>query len=636
MIDTGRAARPYVALAMLAGIATALTSRFAFPDGTLDLDEVSYQAQANALRARHLTLPRGTFDPFFRPFLSGVRGDRVVFKYQPVWPAVLSASDAVFHSTVPVRMALSAAGVLAVVWFARELLGDRRIAIIAGALVVASPFTWVQSASLLGYQLSLVLGTAAGAALLRAVRTKSRWAVIGAGVLLGLAVMHRPFDAVLAALPVLAYAGWRARRENMLARLSALVAMGAAPFGALMLAYNAAVMGSPLRLPFGVTGNVDRFGFGWRASFSVPGGGHEGQVNYTLGLAASTLGRVLEAFPRFLVAAPVVLVLAAAIVWLRRRDSRAWLLVAMVALPMVGYLFWWGTANAFEFHLEHALGPFYHYLLLPPLCIAAAWGAATWRPTRRIGVGLAIVAVAWTAVFSAVVWRDARDMGSTRSRDVAAGMAPGRRLILEAPSFPRDPYVRVANDARLRGEKLVAVDIPGRRLELIDRFPDRRPYAVRSFHRADDPFGPELRDRVPLRVTRGHVIRMRLHATVPAGWTATSYLRIGAGPRRLESSGARTIIQSWLLDPSRFGGGRSSAPVIVAVGITVTSAAVAPAAMTPEWFECRFEARLWNGGVEALTPCQGYRGYRFPNGARAVLAEDVSEVLQVGLHPVTR
>ncbi len=383
----GRALRPYVALAVLAGSVTAIASRFVFPDGTLDLDEVSYQAQANALRAHHLTLARSTFDPFFRPFLTGVRGDRVVFKYQPVWPALVAASDAVFHSTLPLRMLMSAAGVLAVTWFARELVRDRRVAIIAGCLALASPFTWVQSASLLGYQLSLVLGTAAGAALLRSLRTKSRGAAIGAGALLGLAVLHRPFDALLAAAPVLIYAVWRAARAHGLARLAGFVGLGGAPFAILFLVYNRAVMGSALRLPFGVTGNVDRFGFGWRASFTVPHSSHDGQIHYTVGLAVATLGRELAAFPRFLVAAPIVLVLAGAVVWLRRRDARVWLLVAMVGAPLVGYLFWWGTANEFQFHLEHALGPFYHYLLLPPLCVAAAWGASVWRPSRRVWFG---------------------------------------------------------------------------------------------------------------------------------------------------------------------------------------------------------------------------------------------------------
>jgi len=48
--------------------------------------------------------------PFFLPFLSGVRGDRVVFKFQPAWPALIAASDALFGSSLPLRMLCSAAG----------------------------------------------------------------------------------------------------------------------------------------------------------------------------------------------------------------------------------------------------------------------------------------------------------------------------------------------------------------------------------------------------------------------------------------------------------------------------------------------------------------------------------------------
>ena len=50
-----------------------------------DLDEVAYQSQANALSDGHMRLSAATHDPFFRPFLSGLRDDHVVFKYQPVW-----------------------------------------------------------------------------------------------------------------------------------------------------------------------------------------------------------------------------------------------------------------------------------------------------------------------------------------------------------------------------------------------------------------------------------------------------------------------------------------------------------------------------------------------------------------------
>ena len=45
---------PFVLLMLLASVATVMTASFVFPHGTADLDEVSYQAQANALGDGHL------------------------------------------------------------------------------------------------------------------------------------------------------------------------------------------------------------------------------------------------------------------------------------------------------------------------------------------------------------------------------------------------------------------------------------------------------------------------------------------------------------------------------------------------------------------------------------------------------
>ena len=138
------------------------------PRGGPNLDEVAYDAQARALADGHLTLPAATHDPFFRPFLSGFRDDRVVFKYQPVWPALIATSRGALGSTLPLRALLAAAGVVATYAFAWQLLDRRRVAIIAAVVVAVSPFTWIQSATLLGYQLSFVLGLAAAAAIVRA------------------------------------------------------------------------------------------------------------------------------------------------------------------------------------------------------------------------------------------------------------------------------------------------------------------------------------------------------------------------------------------------------------------------------------------------------------------------------------
>jgi hypothetical protein len=90
---SARLRRHWVVLpaALVAALASLGVSHLAFSAGSPDHDELAYLSQADALRAGELTLPRTTHDPAFRPFLSGVRGDRIVFKYQPAWPAFLAA-----------------------------------------------------------------------------------------------------------------------------------------------------------------------------------------------------------------------------------------------------------------------------------------------------------------------------------------------------------------------------------------------------------------------------------------------------------------------------------------------------------------------------------------------------------------
>src|SRR5579871_3274781 len=156
--DRGRIVLAYAVLAIAVALTTVYVSHHALPHGTTDLDEVAYQAQANTIRTGHFSLARATFDPAFRPFLSGLHGSHVVFKYQPVWPALVAASDAVFGSSMALRILMAFGVVMSVAWFAWELFREARVALLAAALVAISPFLWVQSATLLGYSLSFVLG----------------------------------------------------------------------------------------------------------------------------------------------------------------------------------------------------------------------------------------------------------------------------------------------------------------------------------------------------------------------------------------------------------------------------------------------------------------------------------------------
>src|SRR5512132_2303961 len=74
----------------LAGALVALASAYLlWPHGTINLDEVVYVNQAEAISHGQLTLDRADHVPDFRPYLTGLSGDRVVFKYQPLWPGLL-------------------------------------------------------------------------------------------------------------------------------------------------------------------------------------------------------------------------------------------------------------------------------------------------------------------------------------------------------------------------------------------------------------------------------------------------------------------------------------------------------------------------------------------------------------------
>jgi hypothetical protein len=76
----------------LGGLVALVAAYLLLPQGSHNLDELVYLNQAEGIRHGRLTYDADTYVPDFRPYLSGVAGDRVVFKYQPLWPAWLALS----------------------------------------------------------------------------------------------------------------------------------------------------------------------------------------------------------------------------------------------------------------------------------------------------------------------------------------------------------------------------------------------------------------------------------------------------------------------------------------------------------------------------------------------------------------
>jgi hypothetical protein len=611
----------YAVLAIAVALMTIYVSHHALPHGSTDLDEVAYQTQANTLRTGHASLARASVDPAFRPFLSGVHGSRVVFKYQPVWPALVAASDVAFGSSLPLRVLIAIALVLSVAWFAWELFRDERVALISAVLIAVSPFLWVQSATLLGYSLSFLLAVCANAALLRALRTRSVGVGVGAGAILGLGVLHRPFDVLVASALVAVYVAWHAARNGTLLRLAGAVVAGGAPFALTFFAYNRALMGSLTTMTYSATGQVDRFGFGKRASFVVNNGQPFQGINYTVGKAFATTGHVLALLPRFVGAAPVVAVGLGLAVWFGRRDARVWLLVGVVVSTIVAYFFWWGQANAEFFRIDRALGPFYEYALLAPLAVLAAWGLCR-IASRRVLAALGAVAVVWLLLAPVFVLHHTVENGRTRARELSFLAAPPPALVFESPQFPDDPYVSFANPGNLRGPRVVALDLGARDLDVLDRFPSRRAYAARLVHDWNQPFDTLHLTRTPMEhVSSSSAFDVALTAPIPTGQTARPYVRLGDQPAVVQpEQRAGNIDTHWRVNVA----GQPVGPIEIAVGVSLGPDA---------WYECRFAGRvLANGTVELLTPCEGWHHYAFPDGKTATANEDVTGQMAVQLN----
>jgi 4-amino-4-deoxy-L-arabinose transferase-like glycosyltransferase len=632
-----------VLVAMAAGALVALVSAYAlWPRGSIDLDEIVYLNQADAIAHGDLAFDRATTVPDFRPYLSGVAGDRVVFKYQPLWPAVLAGSALATGDHRPALVVAGAVAALAVWSLARELTGRRWAATAAAVGVALSPVFVTQSGTALAYLPAAALGSAALAAGLRAVRTGARWWYVLAGAGLGLLFFHRPYDALVTGLPLAAWLAVRARRDRAPGPLVAVIA-GGAPFVALWPAYNRLVTGDWLRPAFAVDAPEDRFGFGRRASWApVDPQFPRGMLDFTPAGSARTVVHFATQSHLWVAGGVVALALAAVGAAGARTDPRRRVLVAVAVLAPAAHALWWGTQNFVSFGLDKVFGPAYWLAALGPVAALAAAGgidvtsrAGRWpAQRRRVAVAGAAVAVAASTVASAVAIAPplgrARD-GRDEQVAVVDRAAPGAVVLV--PGAVDDPFVHAlvpadpAPDDRLAAVDLGRVDQVFR---LLDRFPDRplwrwvpdRPAGSVT----DPPRGYRLGELPALRAPTATVALTpaRPGAVVTQAWVRT-----------LDADGLQVDRRDLVPGP---GGGVGAVagppaggpeadldlgpgPGYLAVGATVER---------PGWgsqtVEVRWPARSVRGGVEVVGPGTGQRLYDVPAGT-VWSPEDVSDVV---------
>ena len=627
MVPPVASARRRLALAALAALAfglSLLTSATLFPRYSINRDDSVYVAMARMLEGGNVTLAAEEQE-FFRPWASGVVGDRLVLKYTPPWPAVLAASDA---STGTPRVAIglvAAATVVMTATVAGEVLASRWTGVLAGALLALSPLFVIQSGTYLPYVFQLLLGLVAAHLLLTGLRTTSTWRLVGAGAAFGLALFARPFDAVLFALPFLVLVWSREEGlRSLVGRPTRLVALGALPVLAVALAYNAHVMGSPFELPYRATGSRDTFGFGRRGVFDDatvrfrPGDGLDGMVTNLRWLATWTFGGVV--------------LIGLAVHGMRRTSGRARWAVAGLALAFpLGYLAFWGPyAIGRLWPGVQTLGPFYHLPVIVPVVVLGAAGVrALWegtgrldrRRSRQVLAALAAVMVALTATAlpdKVAVNADIRDDYATTEAFVDGLGLDDAVLFLprrgDSGFISSTPFLE--NDLSLDQPVLYAEDRGGENFELVDRYPDR------SFHRLSEDLEPGETTGGALAATELRVERgAELTVDVPVGGTdgarpAVAYVTDGRTewrrPLAPGATGAGRVTWTVVAPGAAAAGARDGAVVldgsrrrgVLAFGVEVAR----PGAARPPRWEQRIPYRVVDGGatVELLRPGTGW------------------------------
>jgi hypothetical protein len=639
------AAAPVGIAVAVGGVVAVWAAYHLLPNGSHNLDELVYLNQAEAIRHGHVTYGTNSYVPDFRPYLSGVADDRVVFKYQPLWPAWLALSQAATGDHRPGLVVAGMAAALAFWLLGRELTGNAWLGTALAAGVTLSPVFVAHSGTALAYLPAGALAAAFLATVLRGVRTGSRWWFAAAGLCLGALLFHRPFDAALVGAPVAAWLTVRAARTRDW-RALAVVVLAAAPFAVAWLGYNQVTTGGALTPAFAVDAPNDTFGFGRRASWEATGETFvDGAVDYTPGGAARTVATFAAVTPLWIAGGVVSLALMAAAMVLGRRDERRWVLLSSIVLVVVAYFFWWGTENFVDFGLHTALGPAYWLVALGPAAGLVVLGgkdavdALREHPRRRRllaagAVGFGVMTLPGV-VYVAVHLGDARDARSDQLEAVDAA-PPGTVLLF--PTGVSDPFLRTLVPADLDATaRLHAVDLDSvdQRFRLRDRFPGRSLWGWVQNRPAgtmlDAPQGYDLGELPEVRLPEAVIdtavrpgddrITTAWLRTLDAGGAELARRQVAA------SADPGPVVAVATDSPAADGGSLvvGADPGWLAAGVTVAE----PDGHV-ESVEVRWMIRARRGQLDVIGPGFGYRLYEFPD-TTAWLQEDVSARLTADL-----
>jgi hypothetical protein len=364
----------------------------------------------------------------------------------------------------------------------REVLGDRRKATVAAAFLLASPFFLVHSGTYLNYLFTLLLETLFTYLVVRGTRSRSRVCLVLAGLALGAALLTRPFDCLLIAIPVLLYAVVAGRGDAR--RLAATFGWLAAGFvGPLAgaLALNVSLTGHVFTFPEAVNGGIQTFGFGPKR---LAQGTH--LVNYSFGTAIRSLGHNLVALPKWFFGGLVAVVLALWGAARPRLGTYRVLLVGLAAVFPIGYIFWWGSYLSVG--AGNSIGPHYYLPMMLPVAILAADVTIDLFRQRALVAWVVLAAmVGVTVVELPIIYSATTALPKRFARDdkIVQEARLRHALVFLPRAADQEPYVLhpfpyLTNTPDLSGPVLYASEHGPGNFDLLDRYPKRIPYRFTS------------------------------------------------------------------------------------------------------------------------------------------------------------
>ncbi|MFI5046361.1 MAG: hypothetical protein ACHQIG_04805 [Acidimicrobiia bacterium] len=509
-----------VALLAFALVMSVVIRHVVYPAYSWNRDEVTYQWQVSVLRGGHLFGADGGFKHLFWPWLTGHNEHGFFSQYTLGWPLVMLAADFVTGSAAASILVGVTALVLGAYALTLELTRDRRLALIATVLVVASPMFAVQSGVYLGYLFSTGIGLLFGASLLAGLRRDDWRLVAVGGALLGYLFLTRPYDAVLwgGAIGVYAViASWNKWRE--LVRGTVVAGLCFTPFFVLALVYNRKVTGSFTLFPITAKDPLDTFGWGLRRLMP-----NTKPYVFTRHEALRGVFRNAASFPTFLVGAWLGVAVALGGLWLRRRDRSTLGLLAVMAVFPYGYLVFWGIRLSSYYAFLSA--PLYLIPLYVPVCILIGTVILWLWSSHRAGLCVVLCVVLALVTVPFLLSRLGSNQQISRAqvpwKESSESLPPSSLVFVATNKFLMhlNPYSANAPQLDNTGA-LYATDHPLGMLGLIAAYPDRTPVLqLTSKPELGDAFhhphpSPPTIHIVPLKVLTGQEfsITARVKAT---------------------------------------------------------------------------------------------------------------------------